>query len=104
LYIGGERKEGVVRKIERKRPKGVWEFSTCKTLSSYDLIEHAMLLLETLEPVMEVLTELKKNAKLFSRISIRHVGSGSFEFPFCIMNRMTLLCDEIIFSSWEVDE
>lgn len=104
LYAGRQRISGRLVEVERRRPRGVWQLSTRAILDSCDIADHAIALLEKLEPVAGAFSEVKKAVGLFSRISICHVGSGSFEISSDLMQRLAALCDEVSIICWEVDE
>ena len=103
-YIGRQRVDGQVVEVQRIRPRGVWQFSTRTLIASDRILDHAKYLLEQLERKSSEIACLKESQNLFSRISICHVGSISFELPSDMTTRLAALCDEVAISCWEVDE
>ena len=104
FFIGSQRIEGKMVDIERQRPRGVWQLSTLATVKTDIIVDHAESLLSQLEPKADAINTLKESQSLFSRISICHVGGGTFELPSDIMKRIALLCEEVSVTCWENDE
>ena len=101
LYVGRRRIDGSIQEVERRRPRGVWQFSTLSTLSSDLIVEHAELLIAKLEPLVDQIRRFRESDNLFVRVSICHVGSGSFELSSKTFKRLSELCDEISITCWE---
>lgn len=103
-FTGHERVNGRVVEVDSRRPRGVWQLSTSDTVASDHIADHALALLQQLEPKLEALSQIRQSAGLFSRVSICHVGSGGFALPSDLMKRISALCDEVSVICWEVEE
>ncbi len=103
-FAGRHKTDQGIQPIERVRRSGVWHYSSEGQFKDASLDEHAVFLLEKLEPSFNAIRRLCENPDLFVRVTIWYVGHGRFTMQSELMRRLAMICEEVAVTFSDTDE
>ncbi len=103
-YISKQKTDRGIESVTRVRPHGVWHYSTEGLLAGASLDEHALLLLNALEPSSNAIRGLCESSEYFVIVSIWYVGSAGFGMRSDLVRRLAMICKTVSVTCWELNE
>lgn len=103
-YIGKQKGAEGFEFVKRSWSFGVWHFSTTGLVASTLPHEHALFLLEKLEPALTEIQNLCMDPDYYVKITIWYVGPGGFYMPADVLRRLALICEDVAITCWDTEE